>query len=443
MTTSIKFKKINDIFNCELTLSNEEKFIIPMREDGYLHATALCKASGKKFNDYQRLRETKDFINKLSLKAGIPDSQLIEVYKGKSSKYSQGTWIHPDLGIHLAQWCNSSFSLQVSQWIRELLITGKVEQGNEKSVNEIKEEYEKKISEMEEKHVKELEEKIKIIMTQGEKNLLLSRKYEKVMYNHQTFLRKKELYRIKKGGCVYLIIMKEEDKDIRTKVGLSRDITDRVGGYRTSNPFCKLLFVMYTEDYVLLEATIKRKYDKELYPNNREFITNIKSEDLVDGIKKLADMLNINYVLETEEELNTFNEHNVKFTILSDDSEEKTEEIIITKRCGGVTHKTEESRFLPLSKYFKNVGNEDGVNRICKDCHLVGVYGDKRKIKKTVVIPEYDINTHKWCNRCENIKGRDDFYKEKTTKDGLCSNCKGCKADQKKMNKMTTSESNN
>ena len=71
-----------------------------------------------------------------------------------------------------------------------MIISDKVEIGKEKSVDEIKEEYEKKISEMEEKHIKELEEKTKIIMTQGEKNLLLSRKYEKVMYNHQTFLRK-------------------------------------------------------------------------------------------------------------------------------------------------------------------------------------------------------------------------------------------------------------
>jgi len=432
MTTSIKFEKVNNIFNCELTLSNDDKFIIPMRKDGYIHATSLCKASDKRLTLWKSNKETIDLINKLSLKVRIPTFNLIEVYKGGKSKYSHGTWIHPDLGIHLAQWCNSSFALQVSRWVRELIITDKVEIGKEKSVDEIKEEYEKKISEMEEKHIKELEEKTKIIMTQGEKNLLLSRKYEKVMYNHQTFLRKKELYKIKKGGCVYLIVMKEEDKDIRTKVGLSRDITDRVGGYRTSNPFCKLLFVMYTEDYVLLEASIKRKYDKELYPNNREFITNTKTEDLVDGIKKLADMLNINYTLETEQELNTFNEHNIKLTILLEESEEKKEEIIITKRCGGITHETEETRMLPLSKFFKNCGNEDGVNRLCKDCYLTGVYGDKRKVKKIVDIPEYDKDMYKWCNLCENVKDLDKFYKQKNTKDGLCANCKSCKYLQKK-----------
>ena len=429
--SSKEFLKVGDIFNCNLILENGEQFTIPMRQDGYIHATALCKASEKRLVKWKENKETKELIDKLSLKADvrIRTSALIEIHKGGNDKYSQGTWIHPDLGIHLAQWCNPSFSLQVSKWVRELIITDKVEIGKEKSVDEIKEEYEKKINKLNE----ELEEKTKIIMTQGEKNLLLSRKYEKVMYNHQTFLRKKELYKIKKGGCVYLIVMKEEDKDIRTKVGLSRDITDRVGGYRTSNPFCKLLFVMYTEDYVLLEASIKRKYDKELYPNNREFITNTKTEDLVDGIKKLADMLNINYTLETEQELNTFNEHNVKLTMLLEESdEEKKEEIIITKRCGGITHETEESRLLPLSKFFKNCGNEDGVNRLCKDCYLIGVYGDKRKVKKVVHIPEYDKDMYKWCNLCESVKELDKFYKEKSTKDGLCANCKSCKSNQKK-----------
>ena len=50
----------------------------------------------------------------------ISGKKLIEVYKGCNDKYNQGTWIHPDLGIQLAQWCSPSFSIQVSKWIREL-----------------------------------------------------------------------------------------------------------------------------------------------------------------------------------------------------------------------------------------------------------------------------------------------------------------------------------
>jgi hypothetical protein len=433
MTTSTSFEKIGDIFKCELTLPSNEKFIIPMREDGYIFATGLCKVSGKRLTKWRENKETKELIKTLENKSEFGVSALIEIYKGGNDKYSQGTWVHPDLGMHLAQWCNPSFSSQVSKWIRELLIVGKVEIGKEKSSEELKELYEQKIKEMNENFERQLEEKTKIIMTETEKNLILSRKYDRVMTNHQTFLRKKELYRLKRGGCVYLVIMTEEDKDKKTKVGLSRDITDSISGYRTANPFCKLLFVMYTEDYTLMETNIKRRFQDELYPNNREFITGVTTEKLIDSIKNIADMLSIKYTLETEDQLDIFNKHNIKIIgggVKEDEPEEPLPEI--TKRCGGLTHMTEESRFLPLSNFFKNSGNEDGVNRICKDCHLVGVYGDKRKIRKIVKIPEYDEVTQKWCNRCEKVHSRENFFKSKDTKDGLYANCKNCKNEQKK-----------
>lgn len=430
------FVKNGDIFNCELKLANGEGFTIPMREDGYIYATALCKASGKRLNNYIRMKETTEVIEQLSIYTSIHKDELINIQKGGIDKKKQGTWIHPDLFFHLAQWCNPSFSLQVSRWIRELLITGKVEQGNEKSTEELKSEYEKKITELTERYQKELDEKTNIIMTQGEQNLILSKKYERIFYNHQSFLRKKELYKLKKGGCVYLVIMRDEDYDVSIKVGLSRDITERISGYRTSNPFCKLLFVLYTEDCVLLETTIKRKYEKELFPNNREFITGVTTSDLIKTIIELADITSLNYMIETDQELELFNDHNIKLTHQVEEKaeeDEKTEPL--TKRCGGVLHRTEESRFLPYSRFFKNAGIEDGVNRLCKDCYLTGVYGDKRKVMKIVPIPDHDKSTHKWCNLCENVKEHSCFYKARETKDGLCSNCKICKNKQKIANK--------
>lgn len=429
MTT---FVKNGDIFNCELKMTNGEMITIPMREDGYIYATALCKASGKRLALWKVNKETNEFIEKLKVDVGIPTSKLIEIYKGGNNKYLQGTWVHPNLGIHLAQWCSPSFSLQISKWVRELLITGKVEQGNEKSTEELKSEYEKKITELTERYQKELDEKTNIIMTQGEQNLILSKKYERVFYNYQSFLRKKELYKLKKGGCVYLVIMRDEDYDVRIKVGLSRDITDRIGGYRTSNPFCKLLFVLYTEDCVLLETNMKRKYEKELFPNNREFITGVTTSDLIKNMIELANITSLSYTIETDQELELFNDHNIKLTHQVEE-DEKTEPL--TKRCGGVLHKTEESRFLPYSRFFKNAGIEDGVNRLCKDCYLTGVYGDKRKVMKIVPIPDHDKSTHKWCNLCENVREHSCFYKAMETKDGLCSNCKICKNKQKIANK--------
>lgn len=45
--------------------------------------------------------------------------ELINVYKGNTKKFNQGTYIHPKLAIHLAIWLSSSFCLQVSNWIEE------------------------------------------------------------------------------------------------------------------------------------------------------------------------------------------------------------------------------------------------------------------------------------------------------------------------------------
>jgi hypothetical protein len=415
-------RKNGNIFKFELKLANGDMFTIPSREDGYICATSLCKASGKRLALWKINKETKEFVEYLSINIGLPEETLIEVYKGGYNK-KQGTWIHPDLFFHLAQWCNPSFSLQVSRWMRELLVTGKVEQGKEKSSDELKSEYEKKFAELKEQYQKELDEKTKIIMTQGEQNMMLSKKYERVFYNHQSFLRKKELYKLKKGGCVYLVIMRDEDKDIRTKVGMSRDITERVSNYRTSNPFCKLLFVLYTEDCVLLETSMKRRYEKQLNPNNREFITGVTTEDLIKNVVEIANITSLDYTIETDQELELFNDHNVKLT---HQTQSKVEEN---------ADKAEESRFLPYSRFFKNAGNEDGTSRLCKDCYLTGVYGDKRKVMKVVPIPDYDKSTHKWCNLCESVKEHSCFYKARQTKDGLCANCKACKHQQKIANK--------
>ena len=49
--------------------------------DGYINATAMCKAAGKQMNDYTRLDTTKAFLKELSEDTGIPVSQLIQVLR--------------------------------------------------------------------------------------------------------------------------------------------------------------------------------------------------------------------------------------------------------------------------------------------------------------------------------------------------------------------------
>jgi hypothetical protein len=75
-----------------LTLNN---IIITSRsEDNFINATQLCQAGYKKFNDWYRLDNTKNLINEATSDTGIPASLLVDVKKGNSTEFIQGTWIH-------------------------------------------------------------------------------------------------------------------------------------------------------------------------------------------------------------------------------------------------------------------------------------------------------------------------------------------------------------
>src|SRR3546814_633207 len=96
-----------------------EREIIHQRvRDGYINATAMCKAAGKLFNDYWRLKTTPEFAMELSAETGIPVSELIQSVKGGDPTL-QGTWIHPRVAIHLAQWLSPKFAVAVSKWVMD------------------------------------------------------------------------------------------------------------------------------------------------------------------------------------------------------------------------------------------------------------------------------------------------------------------------------------
>lgn len=90
--------------------------IIKIREkDGYINATALCKAGGKKFNDWYRLESSKSYLCFVEEYTQIPKDKLAEINKGKYG----GSWIHPIIATNIAQWISSEFAFKVSIWIEE------------------------------------------------------------------------------------------------------------------------------------------------------------------------------------------------------------------------------------------------------------------------------------------------------------------------------------
>lgn len=94
-----------------------------MRDDGYIYVTKFAQTFNKRSSDWTRLNETKALIRRLERELHIPASQLIDVRKGNSSKYSQGTWMHPNLAIDFVQWCSPNLKLQISKLYHEHILT--------------------------------------------------------------------------------------------------------------------------------------------------------------------------------------------------------------------------------------------------------------------------------------------------------------------------------
>jgi len=114
-------------------LKNGKDCLIPIRKDGMINATELCKAGGKKFN--HNLKQTQEFIKELEKFENIPESKLIIVKHGGISESVnlnslnpkiQGTWIHRKVAYNLAQWISPYFAVQVSKILDELFTKGEV-----------------------------------------------------------------------------------------------------------------------------------------------------------------------------------------------------------------------------------------------------------------------------------------------------------------------------
>ena len=86
--------------------------------DGYINATAICKASKKNFADYRRLKNTNEFLDELSAEMEIPITALIQTIKGGVPEL-QGTWVHPYVATNLAQWASAKTAVKVSIWVTE------------------------------------------------------------------------------------------------------------------------------------------------------------------------------------------------------------------------------------------------------------------------------------------------------------------------------------
>lgn len=90
------------------------------RADGYVNATAICRAAGKHWKNYAQLLRSAEYIRALEGSAGIPADLLAQtVVTGHN--HARGTWVHPRLAVDLARWISPEFAVWMDGWILEEL----------------------------------------------------------------------------------------------------------------------------------------------------------------------------------------------------------------------------------------------------------------------------------------------------------------------------------
>jgi hypothetical protein len=90
--------------------------------DGYVNATAMCRAGGRRWNHYATNERTSEYLRALSWSAGIP-ADLLVASIGNGPNHLRGTWIHPRLAVDLARWISPAFAVWMDVWFLEQFTT--------------------------------------------------------------------------------------------------------------------------------------------------------------------------------------------------------------------------------------------------------------------------------------------------------------------------------
>jgi len=90
-------------------------------DDGWFNATQVAARYGKRTAEWLRLPETRKYLAALRRKSDVGFSHFTRTVKGNSSKFEQGTWLHPKLAVRFAQWLDVDFAVWCDEQIDHIL----------------------------------------------------------------------------------------------------------------------------------------------------------------------------------------------------------------------------------------------------------------------------------------------------------------------------------
>jgi hypothetical protein len=237
-------------------------------EDGFINATQLCKAGGKKFNHWSSLESTKKLIEALKQDqenvTGIPATNFMEIIQGGEAKL-QGSWIHQDLAIHLAMWISPEFSIQVSKWIREIIYTGKVDIQNKKNESELLK-----------------------LQNAFSKQLLENKKLKKKV------LSKREREKFASGFYMYIAQTDTTKITRRTKIGKTINLEETLASYNRLIPTEYVFYMDCNSEHMMniTETFVHSCLSKYRDYENHEYFILPEDEDVTFFIRIIQNIIN-------------------------------------------------------------------------------------------------------------------------------------------------------
>jgi hypothetical protein len=266
-----KFKDVSEEVAKDIqTLKLKDNYQLEYREEhGFINITDLCKAGGKKFNDWNRLDKTKKYLQVLSTETGIPVSGLINIGSGSKTLNDTKnlTWAHPQVSINIAQWISAEFDVLVSKWVYEIMLTGKVDIKNNKTTQEL---------DIMNKENKLLKNRIKLL----ESKTLQKQPRESFEENK---------------NVIYIVTTEFKEAQGHYKIGKAQDLQKRMSVYNTSekheviyNTSCK-----NKKSMDLLEQLVHMNLEEKRVEPNKEWFES-EEDDAQDLIKVIENIKKIN-----------------------------------------------------------------------------------------------------------------------------------------------------
>jgi len=96
----------------------DSKVMVALENGLWMEVTSIAKENGKDLSNYWRSKDTIEYMKVVSELNSVNSTELKKTVQGKYG----GTYLHPELVVHFARWCNPRFAVECDRFIKAEMI---------------------------------------------------------------------------------------------------------------------------------------------------------------------------------------------------------------------------------------------------------------------------------------------------------------------------------